>query len=186
VSEAHRTVAVVPHDPRWRDRFRETRAQLLGVLPTAVVEHVGSTSVPGLSSKDTIDVAVGVPDVAAALRPATLEALAARGFVHRPESFADSPDHAFLDRIVAGHRTDHVHVLRLGSERWTDRILFRDFLRADPGARRRYERAKRELAARYPDRRDRYVDLKQPVVEALMVEARAWAVAAGPGAPRDR
>lgn len=173
-SRAHTTVELVPYDQGWPARFAATAAEIHAVLPDAVIEHVGSTSVPGLSSKDTIDVAVGVRDVEEALDPEVLAALEVAGFVHRPESFASDPDHAFLHRIVGDHRTDHVHVMRLGSAPLEGHRLFRDYLRAVPEAARSYESVKLDLARRYADHRSAYVDQKQEVVDHLMVEARAW------------
>lgn len=172
---AHVVVDVVPYDPGWPLRFRRTRDQIRQVLPGAVIEHVGSTSVPGLSSKDTIDVAVGVEDVDAALTPGVVAALAGLGFEHRPESFADNPDHAFLHRSVAGHRTDHVHLMRLDSPTYTDRLIFRDYLRASPAVVAEYQEIKLHLAAELADRRGEYVDRKATIVGSMMRDARAWA-----------
>ncbi|GAA4425076.1 GrpB family protein [Georgenia halophila] len=168
-------VEVVPFDPRWHERFVRTREELASVLTDARIEHIGSTSVPGLASKDTIDVAVGVDDVSSALAPATIAALAQLGFEHVPASFAHNDDHGFLHRIVDGHRPDHVHVMRRDSDTYAARILFRDYLRAHPGAAAAYEREKRELAGRFRGERDRYVTEKQGVVEAMMIDARRWA-----------
>ena len=171
---AHTTVDVVPYDPEWPSRFAASAAEIRAVLPDAVIEHVGSTSVPGLSSKDTIDLAVGVSDVDEALSPETLDAFETAGFVHVPASFAADPDHAFLHRIVHDHRTDHVHVMRLGSAPFEGHQLFRDYLRAEPEAAGRYEAVKLDLARRFADHRSAYVDEKQKIVDHLMVEARAW------------
>ena len=171
---AHRNVDVVPHDPTWTARFAATAAEIRAVLPQAVIEHVGSTSVPGLSSKDTIDVAVGVRYVDAALVPDVLESLGARGFTFVPESFVSDPDHAFLHRITGDHRTDHVHVVRIGSVAFDDYLLFRAYLRAEPDAAHRYEAVKLDLARRYARRRSVYVDEKQTTVDRLMEEARTW------------
>jgi GrpB-like predicted nucleotidyltransferase (UPF0157 family) len=172
---AHTQVEVVPYDPDWVRRFHVTKDELRSLFPGAAIEHIGSTSVPGLSSKDTIDVAVGVCDVSQTLDAVTLLAMRRQGFEHVPASFAKDPDHAFFHRIVADRRTDHVHVVRSDSDAMTGYLLFRDFLRATPAAVRRYETAKRDLARRFAFRRDDYVTQKQPVVDALMVEARAWA-----------
>ncbi|RCS66189.1 GrpB family protein [Brachybacterium sp. JB7] len=171
---AHTVVEIVPYDDGWPSRFLASAAELSAVLPDAVIEHVGSTSVPGLSSKDTIDIAVGVRDVGTVLTGPVLAALGAAGFAYMPRSFADDPDHAFLHRIVDDHRTDHVHVVPSGSVTFTDYLLFRGFLRADPDAACRYGAAKLDLARRYADRRSVYVDEKQAVVDRLMDEARAW------------
>ncbi|GGI00396.1 GrpB family protein [Arthrobacter liuii] len=175
MTRANAVVEIVPFETGWSDRFLRTRTLLSTVFHGASIEHIGSTSVHGLSSKDTIDVAVGVPDVAAALSPAAVGSLTRLGFEYVPASFAEDPDHAFLQRIIADHRTDHVHVMRLGSNTWIQRLRFRDYLRAHPDAAVRYERAKLELADRFHDDRDGYVQRKQPIVESLMVEARRWA-----------
>lgn len=173
-SRAHTTVELIPYDPGWPARFAATAAEIHAVLPDAVIEHVGSTSVPGLSSKDTIDVAVGVLDVEEAVDPEVLAVLVVAGFVHVPASFASDPDHAFLHRIIRDHRTDHVHIMRRGSATLEGQLLFRDYLRAVPEAARRYESVKLDLARQYADHRSAYVDQKQEVVDHLMVEARAW------------
>lgn len=167
-------VDLVPYDAEWPKRFAAAAAEIRAVLPDAVIEHVGSTSVIGLSSKDTIDIAVGVPDVHGSLVPDVLGPLESAGFALIPESFASDPDHSFLHRIVNDHRADHVHLMRIGSDRFNDRLLFRDYLRAVPAAARHYESAKLELAARFSDRRSSYVDQKSFVVEKLMHEARSW------------
>lgn len=163
-------VDLVPYDPRWVERFERTRAELEQVFPGAVIEHIGSTSVPGLASKDTIDVAVGVADVSTALSTSIIDALAALGFDYMSEAF-DDPDHAFVRRVVNDHRTDHVHVIRLDSETFRKHLVFRDYLRTNPDALRRYEEAKLDLAVRFHDDRDAYVVNKEPVVNALLTEA---------------
>lgn len=174
MSRAYSEVTLVSPQSAWSARFAETASELQAVFPHATIEHIGSTSVPGLSSKDTIDVAVGVRSAVDALDRATLVALQGRGFAFVPTSFEDDPDHSFLHRIVGDQRTDHVHVVTLGGEAWGGYLLFRDYLRATPDAVRRYEAAKQDLAARFAKRRGAYVREKQPIVETLMVEARAW------------
>jgi GrpB-like predicted nucleotidyltransferase (UPF0157 family) len=159
-------------------RFEAAAEELRLVFTDASIEHVGSTSVPGLCSKDTIDIVVGVGAVAPALTRARITLLAEHGFEYVPTSFAGDPDHAFFHRIVEDHRTEHVHVMRTGSPGHEDHLLFRDYLRTHPDAVARYEAAKRDLADRFARRRDDYLEQKQAVVEALMVEARAWQHAA--------
>jgi GrpB-like predicted nucleotidyltransferase (UPF0157 family) len=169
-----RTVDVVPYDQDWPRRFAAAHADLTRALPAALaVEHVGSTSVPGLSAKPTIDVLVVVDDVAALRADHT--ALAALGYEYRPRSFAAEGDHLFFRKVTAGVRTHHLHVLAAGSPRAAEYRLFRDFLRTHPDAVDRYERAKRALAERYATERLRYVVEKGVVVDALMVEAERWA-----------
>ncbi|OII26483.1 hypothetical protein BIV04_13600 [Frigoribacterium sp. MCBA15_019] len=117
---------------------------------------------------------MGVPSLSDALDDGHIDLLRALGFECISASFVDDPDHAFLHRIGEDRRTDHVHVVKLGSSVWVDYLLFRDYLRATPEALSRYEQAKRDLTARYAKQRDRYVSEKQPIVEALLIEARSW------------
>lgn len=94
VNEPARVVEVVAHDPAWAGCFARQRAALLRALPAALsIEHIGSTSVPGLAAKPIIDILPVVPDVAgAAADPSPLLRL---GYVHRPAAFADDDEHLF-------------------------------------------------------------------------------------------
>lgn len=170
---------LVTYDARWPDHFIRTRHDLASVLPDTPIEHIGSTSVPGLVSKDTIEVLVGVDDVTVTLTPDLLGRLFDLGFDHRPGSFAEDPDHAFLRRRRHGLPTDHVHVMRVGSSAHTARLLFRDHLRAEPEVAAAYARAKTSLLARHEGRRYDYVDAKVAVVDALMEGAQEWAARTG-------
>lgn len=175
-------VELVPYDEEWPSRFAASAAELSSVLPDAIVEHVGSTSVPGLSSKDTVDIAVGAERVADVLAPSVLAELEVLGFVHAPGSFADDPDHVFFHRIIEDHRTDHLHVVPRNSAVLDEYLLLRDYLRAVPDAMARYEAVKLALAQQYARDRSEYVDRKQAVVQRLIVAARQWrAGASSPG-----
>ncbi len=175
------TVDVVDADPAWPLVFAEERRRLADVLPGAVaIEHIGSTSVPGLASKATIDilVVVGSADLAAAV-----PVLQALGYLYVPASFTDDPDHAFLHRLREGKRTHHLHLVSAGSPLPDRYLLFREYLRAHPDAAARYAAVKRELAARHPIDRDRYVEEKPAVVVELLTEATRWAGSGGSARP---
>jgi len=174
-----RSVRVVPYDPSWPAWFETARGDITAVVPEALtIEHVGSTSVPGLASKPTVDVLLVVDDLAVILD--RLAELAAIGFEHRPGSFAPERQHLFFRRLVGGDRTHHLHVLASDSPEPDDYRLFRDYLRANPDAAARYEAAKLALADRFARDRASYVQAKEPIVEELLVVARAWRNKAGP------
>lgn len=168
-----RSVRVVPYDPSWPAAFESVRSELADVVPEALsIDHVGSTSVPGLAAKPTVDVLLVVDDLAVVL--ARLDELAGIGFEHRPGSFAPGRRHLFYRRVVDGEPTHHLHVLPETSPEPDEYRLFRDFLRADPEAAARYAAAKLDLADRFGDERARYVHAKEPVVEELLANARSW------------
>jgi len=133
----------------------------------AVVEHVGSTSVPGLVAKPILDVLLLVPDPAdeAAYVP-RLEAAGFLLYVREPGWH----EHRFL----RAHDPEvQVHVFAVGSSEAERMLLFRDRIRAHEGDRRLYEETKRRLAVQHWERVQDYADAKSEVVEAVIARARA-------------
>jgi GrpB-like predicted nucleotidyltransferase (UPF0157 family) len=167
------TLEIVPYDPTWPTQFDHERALLAKALPSAVsIEHIGSTSVPGLSAKPTLDILVVVPTAEEALEQA--ERLAAIGYDHRPGSFADDGDHLFFRKVVNRKRKAHLHVLSSSSSKPAEYRLFREFLVACPGAASRYEAEKLGLAETLRYDRAAYVAAKEHLVDELMKDARRW------------
>lgn len=141
-------VALLAYDPSWAVDFEAERALVEAALEpwlVGAVEHIGSTSVPGLAAKPIIDMMApvrGLPDS----RPA-IEVLSGLGYhhgVHRPDEahyFTKPPTEHWWER------THHLHLTTPTSLLWRRRIAFRDALRGRPDYRVRYERLKRDLAA---------------------------------------
>jgi GrpB-like predicted nucleotidyltransferase (UPF0157 family) len=132
-----------------------------------VVEHVGSTSVPGLAAKPFLDVLLLVPDPGD--EAAYVPRLEAAGFLlHVREP--DWHQHRFL----RGHDPEvQIHVFAVGSGEAERMLLFRDRLRANEDERALYEKTKRQLAARSWTRVQDYADAKSEVVEGIVARARA-------------
>ena len=164
----------MPYDPVWPHRFDAERALLQAAVPGVFssVEHVGSTAVPGLLAKPTIDILAVAPDLDQVLR--RLDRLAGAGYDHRPRSFPDDDRHLFFRKVRNGQRLCHLHVLHESSPDIEDYRLFRDFLRANPPAATRYADLKRDLAARFASQRQLYVETKERAVDGFMDEARRW------------
>ncbi|MEM9565444.1 MAG: GrpB family protein [Actinomycetota bacterium] len=163
-----RTVEVVPSSPAWPERFRVEREALSGALDgvAASIEHVGSTAVPGLAAKPTIDILIVVESIEAFLE--RLHAVEDLGYRYRPFSPVGSETHHFLRRVEDGRRTHHLHVLAAGSPE-VDRFRgFRDALRRNADLAAEYERLKLDLATRHADDRDRYVAEKSAWVDGAL------------------
>ena len=177
------TVEVVDHDPAWPGRFEAERALLVGAAPRLFlsVEHVGSTAIPEMPAKPTIDILAIAPSVEGVLDHRPL--LAAAGYDHRPGSFPEDDRHLFFRKVRDGNRVAHLHVHEPGSPQVDEYRLFLAFLRADTGAAARYAALKRDLAARYADRRQYYVEAKHAEVDLLMIEARRWRASGSAAAP---
>lgn len=158
-------VALVDADPgAWARRFVAVRAlvrQLLG--PGVLIEHIGSTAVPGLPAKDVVDVLVGVQP--SMIEPAG-QILASAGFV--VEGRRDG--HVWLSQRREERREAIVHVVEVHGRKWQRRVAFRDLLRRDPDARAEYVAAKRSAADRGATW-DAYGTAKADTVRRLLASA---------------
>jgi GrpB-like predicted nucleotidyltransferase (UPF0157 family) len=134
---------------------------VLSPLPVRI-EHVGSTSVPGLSAKPTIDldVVADPADVSEAIRR-----LSGIGYVHKGDQGLAGRE-ALL--WPSGEQRHHLYVCRADSPALREHILFRDFLRTNPEEVKQYERLKRALAARFADDRVAYQAGKASFIDAIM------------------
>ncbi|BCJ78087.1 hypothetical protein CS0771_76310 [Catellatospora sp. IY07-71] len=159
-------IVIVPYDPRWPELYAQQRAAVTAALAPVLagpVEHIGSTSVPGLAAKPIIDMLARVTDyhAAAALAPA----MARIGWAHAPEPADEQLRRWSYCFPGIARRSHHLHVVEFASTGWPTWLAFRDRLRADPAAAGRYAALKAELAAR--DARDRvaYRAGKAPFIE---------------------
>ncbi|MDQ1379631.1 MAG: hypothetical protein QOJ71_350 [Actinomycetota bacterium] len=160
-------IVIVDYDTDWPVRFEAERARIVAALgPRALaVDHIGSTSVPGLAAKPIIDVCVTVVD--SADETSYLGALVDAGYelrVREPEFH----EHRMLR--TPAHDV-HVHVFTLGSDEITRYLAFRDRLRADDADRTMYAETKRTLAQRDWPSMQHYADAKTAVVEAVIARA---------------
>ena len=164
-------VVLAAYDPSWPEIFAgEARAirQALGDVLVGI-EHVGSTSIPGLASKPVIDIVVSVTSLAA--ETAQVPALAALGYDCRGEN--GIPGRLFFRKgLVEFKRTHHLHLVEAGHEQWAFMLLFRDYLRSHPGDARRYEELKHALAKKFRDNRSAYTNGKADFVQAVLEKAQ--------------
>jgi GrpB-like predicted nucleotidyltransferase (UPF0157 family) len=162
-------IALAEYDPEWPSLFEREADRIRGALGdrALILEHAGSTSVPGLASKPIIDIVLAVSDSSdeASYVPALEEA----GFILRirePEWY----EH----RVFKGPDTNvNLHVFSEGCEEIDRMLAFRDHLRANESDRELYERAKRELAVRDWTYVQDYADAKTEVVKEIVARAGA-------------
>lgn len=160
-------IVLAPYDPTWADDFEAQATRIrtaLGPVATAV-EHVGSTSVPGLAAKPIIDINLLVID--SADEPAYVPALESLSYVlHIREP--GWHEHRLL-------RLDdprvNLHVFTAGSTEHARMITFRDRLRADPAALELYLTTKQRLAAQQWEHVQDYADEKSSVVEQILSDS---------------
>lgn len=127
-----------------------------------VLEHTGSTAVPGLAAKPIIDILAGYPEAAAV--PEYTSVLKNAEYVHRGEQ--EIPGREFFRR--GNPRAYHVHLTAVDGPFWLDHLTFRDRLRADNALRDAYAALKRDLAARFPRDREAYIVAKGSFVNEVL------------------
>lgn len=174
MSGSSELVELVEYDASWAELFDRERERLAGVFDGQAVgiEHIGSTSVPGLCAKPIVDVLVGLRKLE--LSEEQVDAMHGLGYEFLGE-------YGLAGRLFFRKhpRTHHVHVVEHGGVHWERQLTFRDALRSDADERQRYDEFKRRLAAKgHP--RDVYTELKTPFIRE--VEARARARGVGPAA----
>jgi GrpB-like predicted nucleotidyltransferase (UPF0157 family) len=162
------TVYLAPYDPAWPSLFTRLENQIREALGDGVLllEHVGSTSVPGLSAKPIIDMVLAVAD--SSDESSYVNALEEKGFTLRIRE-PDWHEHRLLK---APDIQGNLHVFSEGCEEIERMLIFRDWLRNHPGDRALYEETKRQLAARTWKYRQNYADAKSQVVEEILARAR--------------
>ncbi len=162
-------ILVADYDPRWPETFAVEAAKIRAALGERVVllEHAGSTSVPGLAAKPIIDIVLVVADPAD--EAAYVPALEVTGYVLRirePEWYQH--------RMLRGTAPDvNLHVFGVGCEEVDQMLLMRDWLREHEADRELYAQTKRELAQKNWAYVQNYADAKTEVVRAILARARA-------------
>lgn len=158
-------VVLVDYDTGWPLRFAQERARLLSHFPGtfAAIEHIGSTSVPGLRAKPIIDVMAGVASMAEAI--ALTPALCGQGYTTSEAVNRTLTDRQWFMRWADGHRTHHLHVVVHQGPQWFRRLRFREVLRRDPAVAASYLALKERLAVLYADDRESYTAAKADFID---------------------
>ncbi|WP_045880309.1 GrpB family protein [Pseudofrankia sp. DC12] len=175
-----RPIVIAAYRPEWVARFAFERDRIVAALgPRAVrVEHVGSTSVPGLGAKPIVDILVAVADIAD--DGGFVPALVVAGYVVRVR---ERGEHWMLR---TPEQDVHVHLCSAGGD-WEHRhLLFRDWLRHDGADRAAYEAAKRALALVDWPSTQHYSAAKSTIIGEITARARPWAAATGWTVPPPR
>lgn len=154
------TVHLEKYSLRWEQAFADVQTVLYANKPHGVqaIEHIGSTSVPGLNAKPIMDIAIGI----------TLEAvidelhhwLTQEGFIYRGEADAIRPDMMYGFEIEANIRIINAHVLAYGDAAWENYLNFRNHLRGNPADREAYQQLKERLVRHNANDRSAYLNGK--------------------------
>jgi GrpB-like predicted nucleotidyltransferase (UPF0157 family)/protein associated with RNAse G/E len=162
-------VTLAPYHPAWPRLYAEEAARIATAIGHWVVqiEHIGSTSVPGLAAKPIIDIGVAVVNFEEATR--CIQPLLALGYTYRGEH--GIPRRHFFIKNEGALRTHHLHMLEPTNPDWRQHIAFRDYLRQRPDVVGEYATLKQQLAAQFPNDRRLYTEAKSGFITRSLRKA---------------
>jgi GrpB-like predicted nucleotidyltransferase (UPF0157 family) len=162
-------VALLPYTLAWKRLFEEEQAILQANLGNHILEiqHIGSTSIPGMVAKPIIDIAIAVRDFEGA--KVCIDPIEHLGYQYRGE-FGIPRRHYF---VKGDPRTHHIHMLEITSQDWKNQLFFRDYLTRHPQSARDYANLKIEMAQRFPKDRESYLEAKAPFIQSVLQLARS-------------
>jgi len=172
-------IYLADYDPRWPQMYEEERARIVSAIGerAADVQHVGSTSIPGIAAKPIIDIAVHLNSLVDALYCIT--PLTELGYECLGEF--GIPGRIYFRKLTASPlpgqshdgvgRTHQIHMYETGHEQYEKQIVFRDYLRAHAAAAREYEALKRDLAVRHAGDIEAYANAKSDFVQSILRSA---------------
>jgi len=164
------SVQLSEYNPEWPSQFDDEKEFLMGILDQwfyGSVEHIGSTSVPGLVAKPVIDIMFGVNSLNES-RPA-INVLVKNGYEYFP--YKKDVMHWFCKPSDA-FRTHHLHLIPYRSPLWQERIKFREILCSNQLIANEYSALKKELAARLREDREAYTEEKWPFIQRVLERAK--------------
>jgi len=173
----NRSYELVDYDPDWSSRFNEIATNIAPLFGDNLIsiEHVGSTAVPGMIAKPTIDVSVAVKDLTTVV--SLYEAMKQLGFISLGDFIQqDEPEEYFvLNGNSVDDRLANVHVMQIGNPEIEEMITVRDFLRSNKDAARDYVEQKKLLMKQYGQNDyNAYSKNKRSFLEQLKTDARNW------------
>jgi GrpB-like predicted nucleotidyltransferase (UPF0157 family) len=156
-----KSVIVEDYNLEWKDEFERIKNELLAILSGKInsIEHVGSTSVEGLSAKPIIDIDIVIDQNFEEVR----QALESIGYIYEGD-LGISGREAFKYQNKPHLMAHHLYVCNKDNEELRRHIKFRDYLRQHKEDRDKYSGIKKEMAFKYPEDMDSYIEGKQPVI----------------------
>jgi GrpB-like predicted nucleotidyltransferase (UPF0157 family) len=161
-------VRLAAYNPEWPQLFTAEKLRLQAAIGPHVldIQHVGSTSIPGMNAKPIIDIAIAVASFEAAF--VCVPPVEQLGYEYKGEN--GIPRRHYFSR--GAPCTHHIHMVELSSSDWINQILFRDYLIRHPAAAGEYAALKQALARQYPTDRKVYTGQKAPVIERIIEQAK--------------
>ena len=167
-----RIIEVLPYDPDWPELYRAEAERIAPVMGQNLLglHHIGSTSVPGLAAKPTIDILAVVKDLAQL--DAVNSLIQELGFQPRGEN--GIAGRRYFTKNAGDAHLFHLHAFQEGHSAIDDHLAFRDYLRIHPEACAEYAELKSHLAEIYRHEPKKYTDGKESFIQKVIKVAKAW------------
>jgi GrpB-like predicted nucleotidyltransferase (UPF0157 family) len=167
-----RKIEVLPHNPNWKQDFAEELKLVADALGNNVIKihHIGSTSIPGIYAKPIIDMLVEVANIdqVDAFNPPMI----ALGYEVMGEH--GIPGRRFFMKEINQIRTHHIHAFKVGSHDVERHLAFRDYMILYPESAQKYSELKQDLAKKFPNDIESYMDGKNGFIKNMEKHALAW------------
>ena len=159
-------VHLVSYCPDWVKEFKKEKEILQKILGAIAlqIEHVGSTSIPGLSAKPILDIAVAVENIETLAKLIPVLTKAGYDVLNSIENKGE----ILARKGNTENRTHYIHIEVIGSTYWNDHILFRDYLLKHPEYIKQYENLKESLAIQFQDDRKQYTSAKNEFIQHIL------------------
>jgi GrpB-like predicted nucleotidyltransferase (UPF0157 family) len=156
-------VRLSPYTPEWRQLFEVEKAIIQTVVGAYIldIQHVGSTSIPGMPAKPIVDIGIAVANFEEAR--VCIPLIEELGYEYKGE---DSPHRHYF--VKGDPRTFHIHMCEISSPVWQNLLFFRDYLSQHPDVAKEYAELKLQLAIKYPQDRAAYLDGKAPFIQQVL------------------
>jgi len=186
----YKNIEIVPYNPEWPHWFEMIKSNLNECIGNLIlsIDHIGSTSVPGLGAKNRIDIQVTVEDITTESKASIDKALKKAGIEETEFSKDHSPLHDIRTEdhwkklYLSIHTVtlncsfhSNVHFRVKGKANHTYSLLFRDYLRCHSAAAAAYQDLKEKLAQYHTENIHAYCDIKDPACDIIMSAAQEWA-----------
>jgi len=176
------TVVLEKHHQEWAEAFGVEKESLKNLLKDSVldIQHIGSTSIPGLVAKPIIDMLMAVKSLEKVKNIRSL--LESAGYEYRENG--PNEDQVLFVKGPEELRTHYLHITELNSSVWQNDLAFRDYLRSHPKTVTEYENLKNDLASKYADKRGEYTSGKNTFIKSVLrlAELRRATLIASAGA----
>lgn len=161
------TVKIYPYSLKWQKEFEKEKKRLLNALGDKVIDiqHIGSTSVPGLDAKPIIDLSIGIrrfKDAEKLVKPLSKLGYYFERKFQKQRFFAKGPEIK---------RTHYLHIMRYNGVKWKNDKMFRDYLKTHPKRVFEYVNLKKRLAEKFPNDRQRYSEGKNNFIKETLALA---------------